>query len=335
MSNHLIIFIDGFPYELIKKLDFLNRFSYKCGLMPSIGYSINIQAEIFAGLKADQIDFFNTWKFEPKSSPFKRLKNIKWALGTFQDNRYLSWFFRKAIKFNYRADSLNIPYRFIDMFAPCGYSIYSGNLTESRVLPDETFLELDTVAHKFGLDSKEYNDSINCLNKRINNLFDRFRLMNPNGHIVALSDHGMSRVQKAVQLDLEKEISLSADGNFMYFLDTTMLRVWYVNQKAKLIIETFLNSRDYGRLLNEEERISFGIANKKWADSIFLLNEGYVFDPSFLEKGHPKAMHGYYPHLPWQKGIFLYSGPKFFTVKDVLTTAECYAMLKEIVNVED
>lgn len=362
MNNYLIIFIDGFPYELIEKTNFLNRFSYKCPLTPGIGYSVNIHAEIFAGLSADRIGFFNTWKFEPASSPFRKLKSIKGLLGNFGDNRYLNWFFRNAIKFICGFDSLNIPYKFIDMFAPCGCPVYSKNFLGFKLWPSEIteqdiifdtdekryelakekvmkdkglflfFVKLDRVAHKFGLDSNEYENSFNCLSDWINNLYDKFRSFCPNGHIVVLSDHGMSKIKRVVQFDLEKNFPYAGLRSYVYFLDTTMLRVWYLDLKAKSAIESFLNNKDYGRLLTEQERIDFGIANKKWADSIFLLNEGYVFDPSFLEKGHPLAMHGYHPHLPWQKGIFLYSGPKTFTPHDTITTLECHNILKEILR---
>ena len=127
MNSYLVIFIDGFPYELIEKMDSFNRFSYRCALTPGIGYSINIHAEIFAGLSPDQIGFFNTWSFDPTNSPFRVLKGIKGLLGDFEDNRYLNLIFRNAINFVCRHDSLNIPYKFIDIFAPCGYSVYPKN----------------------------------------------------------------------------------------------------------------------------------------------------------------------------------------------------------------
>ena len=384
MNNYLIIFIDGFPYELLQKIDSLNKFPYKCVLAPGIGYSVNIHAEIFAGLSADQIGFLNTWKFEPESSPFRILKSIKGLFVNFEDNRYLNWFFRNTISIFCRFDSLNIPYKFIDKFAPCGCSIYSKDFPKYKLLPSEIteedimsktdeqryllakenivrdgkhflcFVELDSVAHKFGLDSNEYNNSLNLLNDRVNNLCDKFRSIHPDGHIVVLSDHGMSEVKRVIRIDLEKDFysegilkftpldSKSRWINniqrrkhltgFTYFLDTTMLRVWYLDPELKEAVESFLNNRDYGKLLTEQERIDFGITNKKWADSIFLLNEGCVFDPSFLEKGHPLAIHGYHPHLAWQKGIFLYSGPKVFAAQDTITTIGCFNLLKEILK---
>lgn len=362
MNNYLIIFIDGFSYELLEKSDFMDKFAFRSALTPGIGYSVNIHAEIFAGLSADQVNFFNTWKFDPADSPFRMLKGIKKLLGFFGGNRYLNRVFRNVIKLICRFDSLNIPYKFIDMFAPCGCSVYSKVFPRFKLLPDQIkeqdiisgtdaeryslaqekltkegrlslfFVELDEAAHKFGIDSTKYRDSFSRLNGWINNLCDKFRSTYPNGHIVILSDHGMSKVERAVRLDLEKDFSSENGKRYAYFLDTTMLRIWYLDPEIKDALETFLNSRDYGRLLTEQERVEFGIANKKWADSIFLLNEGCVFDPSFLEKGHPLAMHGYHPQLRWQKGIFLYSGPKSFLLQNQINTLQCFNMLKEILN---
>ncbi len=330
MNNCLIIFIDGFPHELRGKVDFIDRFSYRSALTPGIGYSVNIHAEIFAGLRADEIGFLNTWKFTPASSPFKILKKTKKLLANFGDNRYLNRAFRGMIKLICRYDSLNIPYKFIDMFAPCGYLIDSQDFPKPKLLPDETFVELDQVAHKFGLDSEECSNSLKRLNGWVNNLCDKFRSVYPDGHIVVLSDHGMSKVERAINFDLGKSFFPEEVGKFIYFLDTTMLRIWYLDAEIKSSAEDFLHNRDYGKLLTREERINFGIRDKKWGDSIFLLNEGCVFDPSFLEKGHSLAMHGYHPSLPWQKGVFLYSGPKAFTEQDTITTLESYNMLKEI-----
>lgn len=362
MNNYLIIFIDGFPYELLKNSDFTNKFSYISALSPGIGYSVNIHAEIFAGLSADQAGFFNIWKLDRAKSPFRMLKSLKKLLGYFEGNRYLNRIFRDVIRFVYGSDPLNIPYRFIDMFTPCGYSIYSKSFPKTQLLPGKTmerdivsgtdeekyltaqkrlgkegklalfFVELDGIAHKFGLDSSEYKSYFSRLNGWVNDLYDKFKSIYPDGHIAVLSDHGMSEVKRTVHLDLEKEFSSSGGEHYVYFLDTTMLRIWYFDPEVKNALESFLGNRDYGRLLTDQERVEFGITNKEWADSIFLLDEGCVFDPSFLEKGHPFAMHGYHPQLSWQKGIFLYSGPESFIPQNPIGALQSYDMLKEILS---
>lgn len=362
MNNYLIIFIDGFPYELLKDSCFKDKFSYISAMSPGIGYSVNIHAEIFAGLSADQIGFFNTWKLDRANSPFRTLKGLKKILGYFGGNRYLNRIFRDVIRFIYGSDSLNIPYRFIDMFASCGCSIYSKDFPKTKLLPNKIterdiasgtdiekylvaqgklgkegrlsifFVELDEIAHKFGLNSMEYKSSFTRLNGWIIDLYDKFKSIYPDAHVTVLSDHGMSEVKRAVNLDLEEEVSSAGGKHYVYFLDTTMLRIWYFDLKAKNTLESFLSKRDYGRLLTDQERIEFGIANKEWADSIFLLNEGCVFDPSFLEKGHPLAMHGYHPQLSWQKGIFLYSGPKSFIPQNSISALQSYNMLREILG---
>jgi len=362
MNNYLIIFIDGFPYELLKNSDFTNKFSYISALSPGIGYSVNIHAEIFAGLSADQVGFFNTWQLDRQNSPFRTLKGIKKILSYFGGSRYLNRIFRYAIRFIYGLDPLNIPYRFIDMFTPCGYAIYSKDFPKTKLLPGKTmerdiisgadsekyliarkrlrkegrlslfFTELDETAHRFGLNSTEYKSSFSRLNGWVNDLYDKFKSIYPNGHIAVLSDHGMSEVKRIIHLDLEKEFFSSGGKHYVYFLDTTMLRIWYFDPEVKNALEYFLSNRDYGRLLTDQERVEFGVTNKEWADSIFLLNEGCVFDPSFLEKGHPLAMHGYHPRLSWQKGIFLYSGPKSFSLHNSMGALQSHDMLEEILS---
>lgn len=360
MSKYLIIFIDSFPYEMLKGCSFSDKFLYKSKLTPGLGYSVNIHAEIFAGLSADKIGFFNTWKFSPKSSPFKAFKSLKSILSIFGNNRYLNRIFRELIKFACGTDSLNIPYKYIDLFAPCGHSIYSKDFPALKIIPEGinekdiislqdaksyqsvkikikeegraflSFVELDEFAHRFGLGSKEYNNLFKSLDNSISKLCNEFRKKYPEGHIAVLSDHGMSKVKKIVKFDLKDALPKKDIKNIIYFLDTTMARLWYRDAKIKASVEDFLASKDYGKLLTEEERVNFGIADKKWADSILLLNEEYVFAPSFLEKGRPLAMHGYHPDCLWQKGIFLYSGPNHFILKKDINTFECNSILKEI-----
>lgn len=362
MNNYLIIFIDSFPYAWLDKLGLKFKFQCRYSLTAGIGYSINIHSEIFAGLTADEVGFFNTWKFDPQNSPFRIPKSLRTLLEGLGYNRSLNWLFRGAIKFIYKYDSLNIPYRFIDMFAPCGQTIYSNVFPAPKLLPNGTkgqdiisgkdedryllaktnilkvgrlslFLEeLDGIAHRHGLMSIEYKNYIIRLSGWIDDLCDKFRSNYPDGDIIILSDHGMSEVKNAIRFDPEKEFSTIGAHKFIYFVDTTMLRIWYIDPLIKTAAESLLNTKDYGRLLTEKDRADFGISNKKWADSIFLLNEGYVFDPSFLEKGHALAMHGYHPQLPSQKGIFLYSGLKSFNPVNPISTLQCHDMLKEILN---
>ena len=335
MNDHLVIFVDGFPYELAEKMDSFRKFSYRAALKTGIGYSINIHAEIFAGLPADRVGFFNTWKFEPAHSPFRRLKGMKNFLRKTEDNRYLNRIFRSMVKFVCGTDSLNIPYKAIDMFAPCGHLIDAADFPAPKITPDRSFSELDTAAHRFGLDSGEYNDCIKRLDARIGGMFDEFRSVHPKGHIAVLSDHGMARVRKAVKFGPEEDLPEETMGKFIYFLDTTMIRIWYLDPAVRGRVESYLNGKDCGKLLTEEERRDLGIIDRRWADNIFLLNEGCVFDPSFLEKGHPLAMHGYHPDLPSQKGIFLYSGPRAISIQGTIDTKTCHDLLKGIIFGKD
>lgn len=360
MNNSLIIFVDGFPNQFLDRLDHKGKFPYSSALMPTIGYSINIHAELFAGLTADEAGFFNTWKYEPENSPFRRLRRAKSMLRDLGGNRYSNRILRDLIALICGSDSLNIPYELIDMFTPCGQSIFSKDFPHSKLIPEDVsegevfygkdytryieaikeigkkssvfvaFVELDGISHKFGLNSNQYSNCLSSLNSWINDIHNKFREANPDGNIVVLSDHGMSAVKRAVHFDPETELG-SVDGrDFIYFLDTTMLRLWYLKPASKSAVESQLSQKDYGRIVTEGERLDYGITDSRWAETLFILNEGCVFDPSFLEKGHPLAMHGYHPSLPWQKGIFLYSGPKVFPARETITAKECYTMLKEI-----
>jgi len=59
----LIIFIDSLPYKLLTThvAPFLSSLRNLNPLIPGVGYSINIYYELFAGLRPDDLGFFNKW----------------------------------------------------------------------------------------------------------------------------------------------------------------------------------------------------------------------------------------------------------------------------------
>lgn len=66
----LMIFIDGFPHHLLKEESFfINELSYVAPLQPGFGFSVNIFAELYAGLTPDEVGFLNIWELDPHDGP--------------------------------------------------------------------------------------------------------------------------------------------------------------------------------------------------------------------------------------------------------------------------
>jgi hypothetical protein len=128
------------------------------------------------------------------------------------------------------------------------------------------------------------------------------------GTIVLLSDHGMSPVYNKISLSLEDEFGPQKTDRYLYFLDSLILRVWVFDGALSKEIEDFLLSRNFGHLLSTTERKYYGVTNKQFGDLIFILNEGYVFEPNYFGfgvRGVIHGMHGYLPDSEMQKGVLL------------------------------
>lgn len=68
MTKNLIIFIDSLPFNILPQTSFLNQMTERWSIQPGFGYSINLHAELFAGLLPDDIGYFGEWMYDPPAS---------------------------------------------------------------------------------------------------------------------------------------------------------------------------------------------------------------------------------------------------------------------------
>ena len=158
-------------------------------------------------------------------------------------------------------------------------------------------------------------------------MYKEFSSKYPKGSFLIISDHGMANVNKSVDINMEKEFGRAGEDTYLYFIDSTMLRVWTFDTRGKIEIESHLNKLNFGKIVNPEERVRYGIASKKFGNIIFLLNEGAVFNPGFFGRKLPKAMHGYCPELESQKGL-VFSNQ--ILNRTEYATTELFTLLKEM-----
>jgi len=350
MKNNLIIFIDSFPFEILKETNYIkNSFNTSLPMKPGLGYSINIHAELFCGNKPDDIGYYNEWTYgngneDNKFAHFAKYFCNKYGrLPSIKLDKFLHKVFSRLSK-----DIVNIPFKYQDQFikqqkssialgeefmketvfsllgddmfyaisetitAPKGGRDIVAFKQAMEHIPDKgniflSLVDLDSIGHAYGVGSDEYLKRVDELDIWVKQLCTTF--LNENGeesNVFVLSDHGMANVVDKVWVKPESDIGHVGHDSYSYFTDATLMRVWVKNINLIHKIEDYLNTIENGRVLNNEDRKLYGITDKHFGDYIFLLNEGYVFDPSFVNRGGlPKAMHGYSPNCPNQKGIFI------------------------------
>lgn len=167
-----------------------------------------------------------------------------------------------------------------------------------------SLVDLDNIAHIHGVTSNNFSKHIENLDNRLQKLIDKFMSLNSENDIYLFSDHGMVDVSQVINFDIEEKFGEMSEDKYLYFIDSTYMRVWVKNKNMMSDFEEYLSTREFGELLTEEQRKEFGVTNKEFGDFIFRAKEGVMFVPNFYGGRANKAMHGYDSHLKSQNAIF-------------------------------
>ncbi|QDC99118.1 alkaline phosphatase family protein [Candidatus Methylopumilus universalis] len=322
---NLLIFIDGLSFKNSRKLSLINTFKVK-KVIPGVGFSNNIYAEIVTGKTPDEIGYFNEWSL--CRFPTSRKVSFYKFLDYFRGIKYLNLAIRLFLKkcgFNF----FNIPFSYFNMFqsnGPHHFSFFkspniikdfnflisdSSQIKKSvgkrdliainslyKSYSKNTFLslvDLDNISHIYGVNSKQYDSHLKLLDFHLLRLINFFKTNKPleSLNIFIFSDHGMSNVTKVLALNVEHIFGKPSDFTYHYFIDSTFIRFWTYDKVFHLDILKYLKGYKYGKIINRQERKTFGITNKDFGDIIFRLNEGMMFVPNFFGVRACKSMHGY------------------------------------------
>lgn len=191
---------------------------------------------------------------------------------------------------------------------------------QNRELADFTMLYIGVgeIAHMTGTLDVEFHDKLaeydRCL-KNSKDLLDN--IYGDEYRFIILGDHGMVDIEKYININpllhkLKVQCNLKIGEDFIYFIDSTALRIW-VNEKEKLL-QCDAVIRDF--LKNELDDIH--IQNNFYGDLIYMLKPGKVFFPDFFNTKKNKGMHGYTNEICEQKGLCVIIGAEEHKVIDNL-----------------
>ena len=338
MKKIMLVFIDGLQFDTaIEKMSILKN-AKNSRVIPGIGFSNNIYPEMLCGVNPDEIGYFNEW------SPRKEKKSklpfyLKW-LDMFRWSLYINAGIRKIIlRKIFKLDFSNIPFKYAHYFKAQGSHNFR-DLTGNNILYDYNFdiydsvetgvgvgkrdnfiidkldselkqknyllslVDLDNIAHINGVTSSKFHNHIDNLDDRLNKLFGKFSSLNKENEIYLFSDHGMVDVNKVINFNIEEEFGEMNEDKYLYFIDSTYMRVWVKDKLLMNKFEAHLSTRGFGELLTDEQRKEFGLTNKEFGDFIFRGKEGVMYVPNFYGGRANKAMHGYDSYLKSQNAIF-------------------------------
>jgi len=199
------------------------------------------------------------------------------------------------------------------------------------------FFNLDTAGHAFGIKSKQLQEEIKFTDKLIDDLKNDFWSKHPGGNILIWTDHGMTPIKKI--LNVQKKIDkmkLVPIKDYLYFIDATMVRVWPKNKKAEKVILKELRKTNLVELTPAlRKKYDIDYSNEKYGKIIFQAPSGTLLFPNFFECHHsPKAMHGYFPETPTEKGAYVLISPKYSPGYQEKKTRDLYKLVLDIFDVD-
>jgi len=183
-----------------------------------------------------------------------------------------------------------------------------------RINPETQFIflflhYLDNAGHRYGTKSKMFRRELREVDLLIKNSVEKVQGIFGEIEIMIFSDHGMADAREYINFDeLAKNSGFGKD--FFFITDSTMVRVWYLNERRRDGIRALVASSNCGHFLSAQERVELHLdfKHRYYGDDIYLVNPPYNIFPNSTSLLKPCAMHAYHPNLDSQRGIAMFKG---------------------------
>jgi len=204
----------------------------------------------------------------------------------------------------------------------------------------------DSIGHKFGPNSDTLKKALTRLDFKLAEFTNEFERIAPNSNYIYLGDHGMLPVEST--FDPKKELDTMLRGlnlclgeDYVYFLDSTIVRFWFNSPRAKDLLESRL--RNNIRFLSKGVFVDdsflrkefLPINDRRYGHLVWMANPGVIVFPDFFHQSEPcKGMHGYSPDLLESQGTCIVYGANVESqyVESIPLTG-VYKILKRYLNI--
>jgi hypothetical protein len=204
---------------------------------------------------------------------------------------------------------------------------------------------IDSWGHKFGPHSDDLRSKLTELDEVLKRSVSDFQKVDESTQFIFLGDHGMTEVKKNLDvksalLELGESLKLKPGKDYIYFLDSTILRVWFISDKARDNLKSGIQGdkifQDNGTIINAfiAEKYSIPIDDRRYGDLIWWANEGVLIFPDFFHNSVPhKGMHGYNPETPSAHGTcLLYGNGLDSSYSERMNLNEVYYLISELLE---
>lgn len=154
---------------------------------------------------------------------------------------------------------------------------------------------LDHMGHRHGPIPSLFSKQLETIDAFVEQIVTLLQRENPNLNVLILSDHGMSKVSKTVNiLGGLKRLNSRLYKDYVGFADSTMIRFWFFSQEAKIEVCEHMKKLEHGHILSFSEKEALKIPlDQKYGQTIFAMDEGYIINPCFFHSKSVNGMHGY------------------------------------------
>ena len=168
---------------------------------------------------------------------------------------------------------------------------------------------LDNTAHRRGTASPAFLRELSAVDSLIGKIVARAEEKLGACEVLIFSDHGMADATSYIDFEgLMREPDFGRD--YFFVLDSTMVRLWYLDDASRERVRTRLDGTGYGHFLTGEDkrRLHLDFEHRYYGDDIYLVDPPLNIYPNSISLLKPLAMHAYHPELESQKGIFIFRG---------------------------
>jgi predicted AlkP superfamily pyrophosphatase or phosphodiesterase len=161
-----------------------------------------------------------------------------------------------------------------------------------------SFGRLDKLMHEVGNADPQIGTLLQWYDDKIRALLDAAEENYEAVSWYIFTDHGMHNVTEGYDLIADIEaLGLEWNKDYAAFYDSTMARIWFLDERSRTPIYRLLENHPKGRILSRDELKESGVyfEDGQYGDLIFLMNSGIQMVPSFMGIKQLGGMHGYQP----------------------------------------
>ncbi len=172
---------------------------------------------------------------------------------------------------------------------------------------------LDATMHAHTTDSAETTAAFAKFERWVREIHDLATQHYREVRMHLFSDHGMTDTTRVSRMMVDFEKAGFIYGrDYAAVWDSTMARFWFPGgEPVRTRIREWLAQRDEGRIVTAAELESWGclFPDHRYGELFYLLANGCIFAPSFMNRSRVPGMHGFDPAEPDSKACWLTTHP--------------------------